>query len=72
MGVRTVVHGQSLSDYVGNEVDLVANWRVTAWGNLQAGYGHFFAGDYIRQSAAAGGRNAEDADWFYLQATLNF
>src|SRR6185503_5210485 len=51
---------------VGNEVELVANWRVASWGNLQTGYGHFFVGEYIRQSAASGGRGTEDANWFYL------
>jgi hypothetical protein len=60
------------SSYVGNELDLLVNWRVAAWGQLQAGYAHFFVGDYIRQSAAAGGRNTEDANWAYVQATLSF
>ena len=58
--------------YVGNELDLLVNWRVASWGQLQAGHGHFFAGDYIRQSATAGGRSTEDADWLYLQATFSF
>jgi hypothetical protein len=60
------------SSYVGNELDFVVNWRVASWAQLQGGYGHFFAGDYIRESAAAGGRETEDADWIYLQATLTF
>lgn len=60
------------SSQVGNEVDLIMNWRVVSWANLQAGYGHFFVGEYIRQTAAAGGRDAEDADWIYLQGTLSF
>jgi hypothetical protein len=58
--------------YVGNELDLLVNWRVAVWGQLQAGYGHFFPGDYIRQSAAAGGHDVEHANWVYLQATLSF
>jgi len=62
----------AFSAYVGNEIDLLANWRVTTWGQLQAGYGHFFPGDYIRETAAAGGRSTEHADWVYLQATFTF
>jgi hypothetical protein len=60
------------SSYVGNELDLLVNWRVASWGQVQTGYGHFFAGEYIRQSAASAGRDHEDANWVYLQATLNF
>ena len=60
------------SSAVGHELDLVLNWRAASWGQLQAGYGHFFAGQYIRQSAAAGGRSTDDADWVYLQTTFSF
>ena len=60
------------SAYVGNELDLLVTWRMAAWGQAQAGYGHFFSGDYIRASAAAGGRPDEDADWLYLQMVFNF
>lgn len=60
------------SSHVGHELDLLLTWRAASWANVQAGYGHFFAGDYIRQSARAGGRSAEDADWLYLQATFSF
>ena len=62
------------SSWVGQEVDLLVDWRVAPWGLLRAGYGHFFVGDYIRQSidsvSANGG--AVDANWVYLQATLRF
>lgn len=60
------------SSFVGNELDLNLVWKVVSWGQVQGGYGHFFAGDYIRQSAAAGGRSATDADWFYCQFVLTF
>jgi hypothetical protein len=62
----------SFDSHVGNEVDFLMNWRVASWGNLQGGYGHFFVGEYIRQSAAKGGHAAQDADWLYLQAIFNF
>jgi hypothetical protein len=38
---------------------------------LEAGYGHFFTGDYIDQTWATVG-GSEDADWFYLQAVIRF
>jgi len=60
------------SSYVGNEIDLLVNWRIAAWGQLQAGYGHFFVGDAIREAAARGGRGTEDAHWAYLQFAFSF
>ncbi len=62
----------TFNSYVGNELDLNAVWKVTSWGHLQAGYAHFFIGDYIRQSAATGSFKAGDADWAYLQVAFNF
>lgn len=60
--------------YVGTELDLVATYAPTPWANLQVGYGHFFVGDYIRDTAALVPANggAVDAHWFYLQAILQF
>lgn len=59
---------------VGQEIDLLVDWRTTSWGQVRAGYGHFFVGDYIRRSVnsvpANGG--AESADWLYTQFSLNF
>jgi hypothetical protein len=43
---------------------------VKPFGAVQAGYGHFFRGDYVKQSLAASG--SQDADWFYVQAVMNF
>jgi hypothetical protein len=60
------------NSYVGTEVDFVTTWRIANWGLLQGGYGHLFAGDYLRQTANVSGRSTEDADWVYLQATLSF
>lgn len=55
--------------YVGSELDLYVSYAVTKWSSLQVGYGHFFTGDYIKDSA---GTAATDADWFYTQLTLSF
>lgn len=56
--------------YVGSEIDLIAGWAVTRQFALEGGYGHFFRGEYIKQSLSAIG--SQDADYVYLQANLNF
>jgi hypothetical protein len=62
------------NSFVGSELDLVANYTARAWLNLQVGYGHFFVGDYIKETIATvpanGGTVA--ADWLYAQAIFNF
>lgn len=57
--------------FVGSELDLDAVWTVNSWLGVRAGYGHFFAGDYVEQSRRALG-GAKDADWLYAQLTLSF
>lgn len=59
----------SYSNFVGTELDLYANYKINRWANYQLGYGHFFVGDYIKDTA---GSAATDADWFYTQLTFNF
>jgi hypothetical protein len=58
--------------FVGTEADLVLTYNFTSYAQLQGGYGHFFVGDYIRQSLSAPGFGYHDADYIYLQGTLNF
>ncbi|HWY75502.1 MAG TPA: alginate export family protein, partial [Verrucomicrobiae bacterium] len=58
------------SRYVGMEVDLTAKYAVTSYASVGSGYGHFFRGDYIKQSLSAFG--SSDADYVYLLAVLNF
>lgn len=52
---------------VGQEVDVVADYKVNPQLGLQAGYCHFFAGRFIEQSGAA-----EDIDFAYASAQLTF
>ena len=54
---------------LGQEVDLLASYAVTPGALLEAGYGHYFRGDYIKDSLSAVG--SKDADYLYLQFTLN-
>jgi hypothetical protein len=60
--------------HLGSEIDLVATYTVNKWWTLQMGYGHFFAGSYIKDSVAAGGggRKATDADWVYFLSAFSF
>jgi hypothetical protein len=64
----------NFSSFVGSEFEIIGTYQPAKWAELQCGYGHFFVGDYIRQSVktvpANGG--AVDANWFYVQAKLNF
>jgi hypothetical protein len=57
--------------FVGTEFSAVAGYAVTSFAQVEAGYGHFFSGDYIAQSQAVNG-GARDADWVYIQTTLKF
>ena len=50
--------------FVGTELTLVAGYAVTSFAQVEAGYGHFFSGDYIAQSQAANG-GSRDADFVY-------
>lgn len=62
------------SSYVGTEVDVVARYSPLSWLKLETGYGHFFVGDYIRQSvrSVAANGDAMDANWCYVQTTISF
>ncbi|MBI5388637.1 MAG: alginate export family protein [Verrucomicrobia bacterium] len=61
----------AFDSFVGSELDLDVNYAVTPWAGLRAGYGHFFTGGYV-DSSKAGVGGATGADWFYVQATINF
>lgn len=60
------------SNFVGTELDLIASVSLTRFAQFEVGYGHFFTGDYIRQSLAAPAFGSRDADYVYLQAMLTF
>ena len=62
----------SYNSFLGTELDAIAGWAVTRFAQLEAGYGHFFTGDYIRSSLSSPAIGSRDADWFYLQFTLSF
>lgn len=63
---------KTYDNYVGSELDLVATYKVMPWAIAQVGYAHFFTGDYINQSLSSPNFGSRDADYLYLQLTLNF
>ena len=57
--------GETLSPHVGNEIDVTI--RVPFGGvGLEAGYGRFFGGAYLRDAGFA----QRTADFLYVQTTL--
>ena len=55
------------SNYAGSEVDVTAQWSVNKHLAVEAGYSHFFAGDYLSDTG-----RSDDADFGYVQATIAF
>jgi len=58
---------RAASNYAGTEADFTLTYAATKWLSLEAGYSHFWAGDYLKDTGAS-----DDADFGYVQATLNF
>jgi hypothetical protein len=58
---------RAASNYAGSEVDLTITYAATKWLTFEAGYSHFFAGDYLADTGAS-----DDADFGYVQATVAF
>lgn len=52
---------------VGQELDLMLNYKVTGHWQVIAGYSHFFPGQFVRNTGPSPG-----ADWMFLQATYSF
>ena len=69
----------SYDSYLGSEVDVIAGYAVNKFINVEGGYGHFFVGDYIKQTwnnpaatTSVGGFGSKDADWVYIQTVIRF
>jgi hypothetical protein len=58
------------SQYLGQEIDLAAEWVVTPRTGLLLGYSHFFAGEFYETNPTV--PFSDDADFFYTQYTVNF
>jgi hypothetical protein len=51
---------------------LVINYAFTSYASIQGGFGHFFVGDYVKESLSAPGFGSADANYIYLQARFSF
>ena len=58
---------RNASNYAGSEVDLTVQCSVTKNVSLEAGYSHFFAGDYLADAGPS-----DDADFGYIHAAITF
>ena len=58
--------------YVGSEIDFIAGFTLTKFASLEAGYGHFFVGDYVKQTWSNPAFGSADADWFYTSLNIKF
>jgi hypothetical protein len=61
----------SYNSFVGTELDVIAGYAVTRFAQIEVGCGHFFTGHYIDQSLAGVG-GATDANYVYVQTSINF
>lgn len=58
--------------FVGTEVDVVLTYAFAKNTFVQGGFGHFFVGDYIKQSLSAPGFGSTDANYLYFQMQFGF
>ena len=63
-GVAVTAPQNLTDDDFGNELDFVANYKLTPRASVLAGYSHFWRGAKITGDT--------DPDFFYLQTTVNF
>lgn len=64
---RTAAAGiENVNPHVGDEIDLVADYKLNNTVSIHAGYSHFFAAKYLQQTGAN-----DDADFFYFQTMLS-
>ena len=59
-------------DFRDHGADVNNTYLLTRYAQLEAGYGHFFVGDYIKQSLSNAAFGSKDANYLYLQTTINF
>lgn len=54
--------------HLGDEFDLLAKYAFSKAVSFQAGFGHFWPGDFIKANVPSD----SEADWFFLQSTFRF
>lgn len=63
--------GKDVSSFLGHEFNLFATYKVSEKLEMEAGYGHYFAGQYAADTAPIGA-GSDDADFVYLMTTYKF
>ena len=66
-GVSRTSATAGVDDNVGTEVDLLVKYTVDENIKILAGYSHFYAGDYLKQTGSS-----DDGDFFYFQTVFSF
>ena len=60
-------------NFLGQDIELKARWRLSPNLIFSAGYDHFFKGSYIESLAKVPGNpSAADTDYFYMQTEVKF
>ncbi len=54
-------------NYLGTEIDFHVKYTPSIWFAVEAGYSHFFAGEFVDDTG-----DDDDADWGYIQTTITF
>ena len=65
--VRSRRSRRNADKFAGAELDFLVTYKPLKQLGFTAGYSHFFAGDYLRNTGAH-----DDADFGYVQATIEF
>ena len=58
--------------FVGSELTAIAGYALTRNAQIEAGFGHFFTGAYIDQSLHSPAFGSKDANFVYVQTSINF
>jgi hypothetical protein len=60
--------------FIGSELDLMMTYKASEWCEIEGGYSHFFAANYLEQTQPFqnASRSTDDADFFYIQTKFKF
>ena len=51
---------------MGHELDIVAQWHISKIHEIQAGYGHFWPGEFVKKEASS-----SEANWVFIQYAIH-
>lgn len=65
----------SAGNFLGHDLELVASWKLKSNVTVEAGYEHWFKGDYFKRLPASAGLPAggeKDSDYFFVSSEFRF